>query len=43
MIDEDPDLGAPELKELRNQVMRRYGKAIEFGRRGLMFVGHESV
>ncbi len=31
MIDEDPDLGADELTELRGQVMRRYGKRLDLG------------
>ena len=31
MIDEDPQLEAPELADLRAQVMRRYGKRLELG------------
>ncbi len=31
MIDEDAELSAPELSELRNQVMRRYGKRLNLG------------
>ena len=31
MIDSDPELSAPELAELRAQVMRRYGKRLELG------------
>ena len=31
MIDEDPELAAPELAELKAQVMRRYGKRLDLG------------
>jgi ATP-dependent DNA helicase RecG len=31
MIDEDPELQAAEMAELRGQVMRRYGKRLELG------------
>ena len=31
MIDEDPELRAAEMAELRGQVMRRYGKRLELG------------
>ena len=31
MIDEDPELEAPEYKELRGQVQRRYGKRLDIG------------
>ena len=31
MIDAEPDLGSPQLRELRSQVMRRYGKRLNVG------------
>jgi ATP-dependent DNA helicase RecG len=31
MIDEDPELDAEDLAELRGQVLRRYGKRLELG------------
>jgi ATP-dependent DNA helicase RecG len=31
MVDEDPQLAAEELSELRRQVMRRYGKRLDLG------------
>ena len=31
MIDEDPELNAEELAELRGQVLRRYGQSLDLG------------